>query len=152
MTREPAGPDVAAASLRAVGAAILGAGIWIGFAGPLSVTLGLNITSGLVAVAAFIGWLIGSATRSGAHGAEPRPSAPSVRAIAVGGALFAWLLALVGVYLYSLAALPSLGPAGSSLAERMAATPIVDFYAQQLGPIDAVEVVVLLVAAWWSSR
>src|SRR3989304_79720 len=95
----PAGRWGAGGTLRAVGAAILGAGIWIGFAGPLSVTLGLNITWGLVAVAAFIGWLIGSATRSGAHGAEPRPSAPSVRAIAVGGALFAWLAALVGGYL-----------------------------------------------------
>ena len=152
MTREPAAPNVAAASLRAVGAAILGAGVWIGFAGPLSVTLGLRITWGLVAVAAFIGWLIGSAARSGAYGAAPRPTAPRVRAIAVAGSLFAWLVASAGVYLYSLAALPSIGPAGSTLAERIAATPIVAFYAQQLGPLDFIELLALLLAAWWSSR
>jgi len=143
---------MAAVTVRAIGAALLGAGIWIGFAGPLNVTLGLNITWGLVAVAAFIGWLVGSATRSGPRDAGPRPSANRVRAVAVGGALFAWLLGLLGVYLYSLAALPNLGPAGSTFAERMAATPIVTFYAQQVGPIDLVEVLALLVTAWWSAR
>ena len=68
------------------------------------------------------------------------------------GAALAWILALVGVYLYSLAALPSVGPAGTTLAERIAATPIASFYAQQFGPLDAVEAAAILVAAWWSAR
>jgi hypothetical protein len=115
--------------------------VWIGLAGPFAVTWGL------LAVALFVGWLIGSAARSGASGSGRR-----IQAVAVGGALFAWLVALVGVYLYSLAALPSLGPAATSLSERIAATPIVSFYAQQFGPIDALEAVLLQLAAWWSAR
>jgi len=129
------------AAARTLGAAVLGAGIWIGFAGPL------QLTWGLVAVAVFVGWLVGSAARSGAKRPDGR-----VRAVAVGGALLAWPLSLVGVYLYSLAALPGLGPAGSSLTERIAATPIVAFYAPQVGPIDVIEVLALLAAAWWSAR
>jgi hypothetical protein len=142
--------------LRAVGAAVLGAGVWIGLAGPFAVTWGL------LAVALFVGWLVGSSARSGsaASGASASgatasgaPAAGSrIRAVAVGGALFAWALALAGVYLYSLATLPSLGPAGTSLSERIAATPILSFYAQQFGPIDALEGILLVVAAWWSAR
>ncbi len=141
------GTDTTGASLgpvlvRAIGAAVLGAGIWIGLAGPFGVTWGL------LAVALFIGWLVGSATR----GATPAPRMTTRRAVAVGGALFAWLLALAGVYLYSLATLPSFGPAGSSLGERIAATPITTFYAQQFGPLDVVDVALLVLAAWWTSR
>ena len=117
-----AAPRIAPAALRALGAAVL-------------------------AVALFVGWLIGSAARSGATAQGPR-----VQAVAVGGALFAWVVALVGVYVYSLAALPSLGPAGTSLSERIAATPILSFYGQQFGPIDALEGAFLVLAAWWSAR
>ena len=134
-------PSLAPAALRALGAAVLGAGVWIGLAGPFAVTWGLP------AVALFVGWLVGSSARSGATISGSR-----VQAVAVGGALFAWVLALVGVYLYSLATLPSLGPAGSSLSERIAATPILSFYGQQFGPIDALEGVLLVIAAWWSAR
>lgn len=141
MTAESAAPGLAPAALRAVGAALLGAGVWIGLAGPFAVTWGL------LAVALFVGWLVGSAARSGSTASGPR-----VRAIAVGGALFAWVLALAGVYLYSLATLPSLGPAGASLSERIAATSILDFWGQQFGPIDALEGVLLVLAAWWSAR
>jgi hypothetical protein len=136
-----AAPGSAAAALRALGAAVLGAGVWIGLAGPFAVTWGL------LAVALFVGWLVGSAARSGATVPRPR-----LQAVAVGGALFAWVTALVGVYLYSLAALPSLGPAGTSLSERIAATSIVSFYGQQFGPIDALEGAFVLLAAWWSAR
>jgi hypothetical protein len=134
-------PGLAPAVLRAVGAAVLGAGVWIGLAGPFAVTWGLP------AVALFVGWLVGSSARSGSTASGSR-----LRAVAVGGALFAWVLALAGVYLYSLATLPSLGPAGTSLSERIAATPILSFYGQQFGPIDALEGVLLVVAAWWSAR
>jgi hypothetical protein len=136
-----AAPGLAPAVLRAVGAAVLGAGVWIGLAGPFAVTWGLP------AVALFVGWLVGSSARSGSTEAGSR-----IRAVAVGGALFAWALALAGVYLFSLATLPSLGPAGTSLSERIAATPILSFYGQQFGPIDALDGVLLVVAAWWSAR
>jgi hypothetical protein len=134
-------PSLAPAVLRAVGAAVLGAGVWIGLAGPLVVTWGL------LAVALFVGWLVGSSARSGMTTPQS-----GLRAVAVGGALFAWILALAGVYLYSLATLPSLGPAGTSLSGRIAATSIFSFYGQQFGPIDALEGVLLVVAAWWSAR
>jgi hypothetical protein len=137
-----AAPSLAPAVVRAIGAAVLGAGVWIGLAGPFGVTWGL------LAVALFVGWLVGSSARSGSSTA----SAPRLRTVAVGGALFAWGLALAGVYLYSLATLPSLGSAGTSLSERIAATPILSFYGQQFGPIDALEGVLLVVAAWWSAR
>lgn len=166
MTPKSAGPSaspgIAPAALRAVGAAVLGAGVWIGLAGPFAVTWGI------LAVALFVGWLVGSAARSEPttrprsatrpDSSEPaRTSGPSasgsrLRAVAVGGALLAWVLALAGVYLYSLAALPSLGPAGTSLSERIAATSIFAFYGQQFGPVDALEVVLLVLAAWWSAR
>lgn len=136
-----AAPSLAPAGLRAVGAAVLGAGVWIGLAGPFAVTWGLP------AVALFVGWLVGSTARSGATG-----SASRVQAVAVGGALLAWVLVLAGVYLYSLATLPSLGPAGTSLSERIAATSIFAFWAPQFGPIDALEGVLLVLAAWWSAR
>lgn len=161
-------PDLASAAVRAAGAALLGAGIWIGSAGPI------GLTWGLIAVAVFIGWLVGSATRSGAYGprmrgrptrtqegATDRPAAtrarsdPRVRGIAVAASLFAWVLGLVGVYLYSLAAIPDLaglGPGGSDLSERIGSTSFVSFYAQQFGPIDLLEVAALVVAAWWTSR
>lgn len=132
MTSQPAAPALPSAALRALGAALLGAGIWIGLAGPL------NVTWGLIAVAVFVGWLVGSAAK--------------VRQIAIGGALAAWGLGLVGVYLYSLATLPGLGPPGTSLTERIAATPITAFYAQQFGPVDVVEAAALVAAAWWSAR
>jgi hypothetical protein len=136
-----AAPGLGPAALRAVGAAVLGAGVWIGLAGPFAVT------SGLLAVALFVGWLIGSAARSGSSTSGPR-----LRAVAVGGAVFAWILALAGVYLYSLATLPSLGPPGTSLSERIASTSILAFWGPQFGPIDALEGVLLVLAAWWSAR
>jgi hypothetical protein len=141
-----AAPGLAPAALRAVGAAVLGAGVWIGLAGPFAVTWGLP------AVALFVGWLVGSAARSESTASSAAASGSRLRAVAVGGALFAWVLVLAGVYLYSLATLPSLGPAGTSLSERIAATSILSFYGQQFGPIDALEGVLLVVAAWWSAR
>jgi hypothetical protein len=159
----PSAPSgLAQAALRAVGAAVLGAGVWIGLAGPFAVTWGL------LAVALFVGWLVGSGARP-KSATPPRSAAPSessgapkasgssasgprIRAVAVCGALFAWVLALAGVYLYSLATLPSLGPAGTSLSERIATTSILDFWGPQFGPIDALEGLLLVLAAWWSAR
>jgi hypothetical protein len=135
--------DLPSAAFRTVGAAILGAGIWIGVAGPLGATIGL------LAVALFVGWLVGSAARSGARASDPR-----VRAVAVAGAVLTWGAALVGVYVYSLATIPRLpgAPAGSDLLSRMGETPITVFYAAQFGVLDLVQGVLLMVAAWWSAR
>ena len=135
--------DLSSAAFRAVGAAVLGAGIWIGVAGPL------GATAGLLAVALFVGWLVGSAARSGA-----RASGPRVTAVAVAGALLMWGAALVGVYVYSLATIPQLPGAsgGTDLLSRMRGTPITAFYAAQFGVLDVVEGAVLLVATWWTAR
>jgi hypothetical protein len=132
-----AAPGLAPAALRAVGAALLGAGIWIGLAGPFGVTWGL------VAVALFVGWLIGSVTRSPTGHSEPR-----VRAIAAAGGALAWLLALAGVYVY-LSAQPS-GPAQAGAL--VGSLSIIDYYAQNLGLLDVIEGVLLVLAAWWSAR
>jgi hypothetical protein len=140
----PRQPDLSAGLLRAVGAAVLGAGIWIGVAGPL------GARAGLLAVALFVGWLVGSAARSGA-GAR----GPAVGGVAVAGGLLTWVLALVGVYVYSLAVIPDLpggATAGADLVARMRETPITEFYAPQFGLLDVFQGVVLLVAAWWTAR
>ena len=142
------GASLGPAAVRAIGAAVLGAGIWIGLAGPF------GVTTGLPAVAIFVGWLVGSATRSAPSGnvTNGMSARTRLRAIAVGGAVFAWLLALTGVWLYSLATLPSLGPAGSTFGERIAATPITSFYAQQFGALDVVDALAIVLAAWWTAR
>ncbi len=130
-------PQLLPAAARTLGAAVLGAGIWIGSAGPL------QLTWGLVAVAAFVGWLIGSAARSSA----PRPD-PRVRALAVGGAVLTWLISLIGVYVY-LSILPSEGVTPS---EVVGSPSIVDFYAQQFGLLELLEAAAFLTVAWWSAR
>ena len=148
--------DLWGVAFRAFGAALIGAGIWAGLAGPLGLTVGI------VVVAAFIGWLIGSAARSGWR--APRPTAgmqavtappPAVRRIAVAAASVAWLLALIGVYVYSLAVIPGLpGTTGPviDLGARIRETSIVSFYALSFGPLDVIDAAVLLITAWWSAR
>lgn len=159
--------DLAPAALRAFGAAVVGAAVWVVLGGPFGLTVGL------VVVAAFVGWLIGSSARP-ASDARRRPAAyrrsqeaapaasspqaiassPTVRRIAVAAAIIAWALALAGIYVYSLAAIPALpgGGTGTDLGQRIRETPILTFYAQSFGILDAIEGAVLIVAAWWSSR
>lgn len=122
------GLDPATVAVRALGAALLGAGIWIGAGGPL------GLTWGLVAVAAFVGWLVGSAVRR--------------RTTALGATVVAGGIGLLGTYLYALAA----APGTTSLSERVGSVSIVDFYAQQYGLLVVVQLAALLLAAWWSSR
>jgi len=155
-------------AIRAFGAAVLGAGVWAVAAGPLGVTVGL------IVVAAFAGWLIGTAargsdasrrrrTRAGAavdDGSSGRADADArrlrvVRTVAVSAAVFGWLLALVAVYLYSLAAIPGLpggAAASTDLAERIRQTSIVAFYAQSFGLLDVLEGAILIATAWWAAR
>ena len=123
------------AALRASGAALGGAVAWAVLGGPFGVTVGL------VVVAAFVGWLIGTSARP-------------VRWIAVAAALAAWLVALVAIYAFSLAAIPALpgGADGTSLLDRLRETPILSFYGQSFGILDAIEGAVVIGVAWWSSR
>jgi hypothetical protein len=155
MTPARSADDLWGAAFRAFGAAVIGAGIWAGLAGPLGLTVGI------VVVAAFVGWLIGSAARSGWRAPRPSAAAPAVtapavvRRVAVAAAVVTWLLALVGVYVYSLAVIPGLpGTTGSGidLGERIRETSIVSFYAQSFGPLDVIDAAVLFVSAWWSAR
>jgi hypothetical protein len=160
--------DLARAALRAFGAAVLGAAVWAVLGGPFGLTVGL------VVVAAFVGWLIGSSARPAsdarrrpaayrrsqvtapaASSAQATASSPTVRRIAVAAAIVAWALALAGIYVYSLAAIPALpggGGTGTDLGQRIRETPILTFYAQSFGILDAIEGAILIVAAWWSSR
>lgn len=140
----PRSVDVPAALLRTLGAALLGAGLWVFVGGPLGAHVGL------LAIALFAGWMIGAAARSGA-GSRGGPAVP----VALAGALVAWALALTGVYVYSLAAIPGLPGAdasGTDLVSRMRDTPIGTFYAAQFGLLDALEGVLLLGTAWWTAR
>jgi hypothetical protein len=129
--------SVIPAGLRALGAALLGAGIWIGLAGPF------QLTWGLLAVAVFVGWLVGSAARS----ATPTPDR-RVRLVAGAGGLLAWIASLVGVYVY-LSALPP-GPAQSG--HLVGSLSLVDYYAQNLSLLDVIEGLLAAAAAWWSAR
>jgi hypothetical protein len=84
-----------------------------------------------------------------------RPAAPdAVRWVAVAAAVLAWVLALIAIYLYSLAAIPALPGAtgGGDLFQRIRETSILTFYAQSFGILDAIEGAVLVLVAWWSSR
>jgi hypothetical protein len=159
--------DLGRAATRALGAALFGAFVWAVVGGPLGLTVGLLV------IAAFVGWLIGSSARAGsvprsrpgiAHAstrpatapAAPRPPAPdAVRWIAVAAAVLAWVLALIAIYLYSLAAIPALPGAiggGADIFQRIRETSIFTFYAQSFGILDAIEAGVLVLVAWWSSR
>jgi hypothetical protein len=156
--------DLGRSATRAVSAALLGAFVWAVVGGPLGLTVGLLV------VAAFVGWLIGSSARAGSvprrrpgivHPSPApaptrvRPAGPNaVRWIAVAAAVVAWLLALVAIYAYSLAAIPALpgGTGGEDVFQRIRDTSILTFYAQSFGILDAIEAGVLVLAAWWSSR
>lgn len=150
MTTEPAGPGgtsgtlrgdpaarLVAAGMRAAGAAVVGAVAWTVLAGPV------QLTWGIVAVAVAVGWFVGAAARSGAGGRGSR-----VALVAGAAGALAWLLALVGVYVY-LAALPS----GAAESGGLTGSPsILDFYAGEFGLLDFVEGVAVVVAAWWSAK
>ncbi|OGN81041.1 MAG: hypothetical protein A2X23_10340 [Chloroflexi bacterium GWC2_73_18] len=135
-------PDLRAAALYGAGVAPLGAGLWIG-------ATALDVQAGLLAVAIFAGWLIGTTTTAGAWRGAARGRDRRVTLLALTAAGAAWLTAQAGGYLYQMATTPG---ATTTLGERIATTSILDFYAQQASPLDALALAVLLAVAAWSAR
>jgi hypothetical protein len=101
----------------------------------------LSVTAGLIALSALGGWLIGAAVRWGAWGgAFHRPSnAPPTLAAAI--AIAAWVGGLVAAWLLSMTILPG---STRSFAERVAGTPFLEWVGPQLGPIQVLELALLV--------
>ncbi len=126
------------------GLALLGvAAVWALAAGLL------DVSWGLLFVAAVGGWLIGSAVAFGAwRGLEHRQD-PRTRAIAAGSGALAWLVGSYGAYLVGLLVLPG---STLNLVERMANVPFIDALATQVSLVDVASIVLLMVVAWRSAR
>lgn len=108
----------------------------------------LDLGFGLIALAAIGGWGIGSAVRAGARRTGEAGGAPGVRLLAAALALLAWLGGYFGAYLLSLLLRPD-----SSLAfgERLSQSPFPDWLGPQFGPLQVVELLLLMSIAWYRS-
>jgi hypothetical protein len=109
----------------------------------------LDISAGLVLLAAVLGWLVGAAVRLGAwHGVAPeRSAALGLAAATLAGA--AWLLGTLLDYVVSLALLPA---SAVDLGQRMVNEPFIAWLEPQLVPLKLVEVVLAALAGWRSAR
>jgi hypothetical protein len=125
------------------GAAVLVALAWLVVAGVLQLDLGTLV------VAAIAGWAIGTAVVWGAWGERLHFPDVSLRVAAVALALVAWAVGTVLDYLFSQAVLP-----GSTLPfeQRLSATPFVDWFAGQLGPILLLQAGLIAVFAFRAAR
>jgi hypothetical protein len=99
----------------------------------------LDITIGSLVVAALGGWGIGASLR---RGGLPRW-------VAAGLAVVAWITALLLAWLVAMAILPG---STRSLAERLEATPFVDWLAPQLGIVEIGALVVWVGATLMATR
>jgi hypothetical protein len=95
---------------------------------------------GLLVVAAFGGWLIGSAVK---------PIGKGARRWAIGLALLATVIGSVGDFVLSQALLPE---ASTPLLQRVSLGSYLDYLAGTFDPIVALAVVVLVILAWRSAR
>lgn len=127
-----------------------------GIAAAAAVGLGLGVLRaifelgpGLLVVAAVGAWLLGEAVARSAWGSDvhvPHPAVPRIAAVL--GAV-AWLAGSAVDYLLSLALLPA---SSRTFAERLSDQPFPAWLAPQLSPLDAAEIVILVVVAWRSAR
>lgn len=99
----------------------------------------LELTTGLLAVAAFGGWAIGTSVRTAPHA---RP----IALIAAGGS---WLAGLVLTWLVAMAILPG---SSRTFLERVEHTPFLDWLAPQLGVLDLAGLVLLTGVATYAAR
>jgi uncharacterized membrane protein YjgN (DUF898 family) len=99
-------------------------------------------------VAAVAGWLIGTAVALGAEPGSMRRTAGTV-GLAVGVSLATWPVATIAGYVLSRAILQG---SALSFAERLAATPFLDFAAPQFLPSGPLELAALAVFGWLGSR
>jgi hypothetical protein len=115
-------------------AALATGAAWAG----LSAILDLHL--GLLVVAAFGGWLIGSAVK---------PIGRRARRWAVVLAGVAALLGLVGDYVLSQLLLPA---AATPIADRLSLSGFVDYLGGTLDIIAALAIAILVIVAWRSAR
>ena len=142
-TRVRERPDLGRALLLGAGA---GAGIALAAALLRSI---LDVTTGLLALAVAGGWLVGAAVRQGAWGGEAhRGSAAPELMGAVLGAL-TWIVGLVLAWVVALAILPG---SERSLAERLAATPFLDWLGPQVGLADLLALLLVTMLGWVAAR
>jgi hypothetical protein len=116
-------------------AAALGTGgVWA----LLAAVLGLHI--GLIVVAAFGGWLIGSAVRS---------SGPRAQAWAIVLALSAWLVGSVLEFVIAQLLLPA---ASTPPGQRLTISGYLDYLGGTFDVIEALAIALLVFVAWRSAR
>lgn len=109
----------------------------------------LDVTAGLVALAAVGGWAVGGAVRRGAWAGMPHRAsrAPELLGLALGA--LAWAGALVLAWVVAMAILPG---SERSLEERLAGTPFLDWLGPQLGLAELLGLVVAAVLGWFGAR
>lgn len=109
----------------------------------------LDLTSGLIAVAAGGGWVIGAGVRAGAWGgmAHRASGVPVALAMVLGSV--AWVASLLGAWLMAMAILPG---SSRSFPERLSATPFLDWLSPQLDVLDLLDLGLLVLLAWVGSR
>ena len=113
--------------------ALLAAAAWALLKGILELSLGL------LALAAFGGWAIGAVLW--------QVRAAPLLAMAI--AALAWLGGLVGTWLVAMAILPA---SVRTFPERLESTPFLDWLAPQFGVVEIAGLVVFLIAAAYGAR
>jgi hypothetical protein len=99
----------------------------------------LDVTIGLLAVAAFGGWAIGAVLW--------QVRANPLWAAAIGA--LAWLVGLVGTWVVAMAILPA---STRTFLERMEATPFLDWLAPQFGLVEIAGLVAFVAGALYGAR
>jgi hypothetical protein len=144
---EPPAPLADARMGRALAAGVVAGVIvvvaWLALGGALGLDWGLAV----VALAG--GWLVGQFVSMGAWGGERHVPALSPRLLSVGLAIVAWMGGQVAVYLWTRVTLPD---STLTVGQRIAATPFTDYFGGIAGPLEVIEVLVIIGAAWFASR
>lgn len=146
--REPAPPVRARPDLvrgLALGAAM---GILVALGAGLLRSV-LDVTLGLLAVAAAGGWAVGAAVRRGAWAgmAHRASTAPEVLGLLLGACT--WVVAMLMAWLVAMAILPG---SARSLIDRLASTPFLDWLGPQLGVADLVCLLLASLLGWAGAR
>lgn len=126
----------------------IGAALLVAIAGGLLRSV-LDVTVGLLALAVAGGWVVGAAVRRGAWGglAHRASVAPEVLGLVLGAVT--WVLVLVVAWVVAMAILPG---SERTLLDRLAATPLLDWLAPQLGPADVLSLVLAAGLGWFGAR
>lgn len=138
-----ASPRLGRALAAGVAAALGMALVWTLLAGLL------DVSWGLVFMAAIGGYIVALAVVAGAFGDTAHPTDRRVQAIATMLALAVWLLGTFGAYVVGLIILPG---SNASLTERMAHAPFIDSVVNQFALLDIAELALLPAVAWRSAR